>query len=114
MFGNCPHAQHIRSKTTFLEDVYKMHNCTYIRQYHMIRPYITISIIPHFDPTQLPYWQTYVDEDGKDKTIQAGGTMAGAFTAGLSGGQRKMFLFELIYQRTLNQSDLLILLDERT
>jgi len=40
--------------------------------------------------------------------------MAGEFTAGLSGGQRKLLLFELIYQRTLkeNQSDLLIVLDE--
>ena len=38
--------------------------------------------------------------------------MAGQFTAGLSGGQRKMLLFELIVQRTANQSDLLIVLDE--
>jgi len=38
--------------------------------------------------------------------------MAGQFTAGLSGGQRKMLLFELIAQRTANQSELLIVLDE--
>ncbi len=38
--------------------------------------------------------------------------MAGSFTAGLSGGQRKLLLFELIYQRTTNQEDLLIVLDE--
>ncbi len=38
--------------------------------------------------------------------------MAGEFTAGLSGGQRKLLLFELIYQRTKSQSDLLIVLDE--
>lgn len=38
--------------------------------------------------------------------------MAGEFTAGLSGGQRKMLLFELIYQRTLEQKNLLIVLDE--
>jgi len=38
--------------------------------------------------------------------------MAGEFTAGFSGGQRKMLLFELIYQRTLAQKNLLICLDE--
>jgi len=38
--------------------------------------------------------------------------MAGEFTAGLSGGQRKLLLFELIYQRTKDQSDLLLVLDE--
>lgn len=38
--------------------------------------------------------------------------MAGEFTAGLSGGQRKLLLFELIYQRVMAQKDLLIVLDE--
>ena len=38
--------------------------------------------------------------------------MGGEVTSGLSGGQRKLFLFELIYQRTKYQSGLLILLDE--
>ena len=38
--------------------------------------------------------------------------MAGEFTAGLSGGQRKLLLFELIRQRIENQSELLICLDE--
>ena len=38
--------------------------------------------------------------------------MAGEFTAGLSGGQRKLLLFELIYQRTASQADLLLVLDE--
>ena len=33
-------------------------------------------------------------------------------SAGLSGGQRKLLLFELIYQRTAHQSDLLLVLDE--
>merc|ERR1711957_956540 len=37
---------------------------------------------------------------------------AGRFTAGLSGGQRKMMAFELVRQRTSSQSDLLIVLDE--
>jgi energy-coupling factor transporter ATP-binding protein EcfA2 len=98
-------------KTTFLNDVQKRHKCTYIRQYHLIRPYITVSKIPNFDPTALPYWDIYQNE-GKANGIQVGGTMAGEFTAGLSGGQRKLLLFELIVQRTKTQSDLLIVLDE--
>jgi hypothetical protein len=76
-----------------------------------VRPYITVSKIPNFDPTRLPYWDTYVKE-GKDKTIKVGGTMAGEFTAGLSGGQRKLLLFELICQRSAGQMDLLLVLDE--
>jgi energy-coupling factor transporter ATP-binding protein EcfA2 len=76
-----------------------------------MRPYITVTKIPNFDPTSLPYWDVYVREK-KATTIQVGGTMAGEFTAGLSGGQRKMLLFELIFQRTKNQSELLIVLDE--
>ena len=83
----------------------------YIRQYHSIRPYIKVSHIPDFDPSQLPFWELYVKEE-KDKSIQVGGTMGGKFYAGLSGGQRKMLLFELIYQRTKDQSDLLVVLDE--
>jgi ABC-type lipoprotein export system ATPase subunit len=98
-------------KTTFLNDVHKRHKCTYIRQYHLIRPYITVSKIPNFDPNALPYWQIYQNE-GNAAGIQVGGTMAGEFTAGLSGGQRKLLLFELIVQRTKTQSDLLIVLDE--
>jgi ABC-type lipoprotein export system ATPase subunit len=98
-------------KTTFLNDVHKSHKCTYIRQYHNIRPYVTVSKIPNFDPTNLPYWDIYVRE-GKDSAIMVGGTMAGEFTAGLSGGQRKLLLFELVFQRTQSQSDLLIVLDE--
>jgi ABC-type lipoprotein export system ATPase subunit len=98
-------------KTTFLNDVYKRHKCVYIRQYHLIRPYITVSKIPKFDPTALPYWEIYQKEEKADG-IMVGGTMAGEFTAGLSGGQRKLLLFELIVQRTKTQSDLLIVLDE--
>lgn len=98
-------------KTTFLEDTTKSHKCTYIRQYHNIRPYVTVSKIPNFDPTKLPYWDIYVKE-GKADSIKVGGTMAGEFTAGLSGGQRKLLLFELICQRTASQSDLLLVLDE--
>ena len=89
----------------------KSHKCTYIRQYHSIRPYITVSKIPKFDPTKLPYWDIYVNEN-KASTIQVGGTMAGEFTAGLSGGQRKLLLFELIYQRTKSQNNLLLIFDE--
>ena len=93
-------------KTTFLNDVYASHKCTYIRQYHSARPYITVSKIPNFDPAQLPYWEIY-EREGTANSIKVGGTMAGEFTAGLSGGQRKMLLFELIYQRTQNQKQLL-------
>jgi energy-coupling factor transporter ATP-binding protein EcfA2 len=38
--------------------------------------------------------------------------MAGDFTPGLSGGQRKMLLFEIVKQRTASHYDLLIALDE--
>jgi len=38
--------------------------------------------------------------------------MAGEFTPGLSGGQRKMMLFELVCQRVAASSDLLVCLDE--
>ena len=99
-------------KTTFLEDVYKVNHCTYIRQYHMMRPYIEVKKIPNFDPTQLPFWETY-EREGVADHIQVGGTLAGKFTQGLSGGQRKLLLFELIYQRTRDlESRLLICLDE--
>lgn len=98
-------------KTTFLEDVHKSHKCTYIRQYHNMRPYIVVTKIPNFDPSRLPYWEIYENE-GIAKSIKVGGTMAGEFTAGLSGGQRKLLLFELIYQRTKDQNDLLLVLDE--
>jgi hypothetical protein len=76
-----------------------------------MRPYIVVTRIPNFDPTSLPYWEIYENE-GKASSIKVGGTMAGEFTAGLSGGQRKLLLFELIYQRTKDQSDLLLVLDE--
>jgi hypothetical protein len=65
-----------------------------------------VSQIPNFDPTALPYWQIYQNEGKADAGIHVGGTMAGVFTAGLSGGQRKLLLFELTVQRTKNQSEL--------
>lgn len=107
-------------KTTLLEDVHKLHKCCYIRQYHMLRPYVKVESIPNFDPTALPYWSLYSEktfEDGKQNvsyspSVQIGGTMAGQFTKGLSGGQRKMLLFELVKQRTAGSSDLLLVLDE--
>jgi ABC-type lipoprotein export system ATPase subunit len=98
-------------KTTFLNDVHKSHKCTYIRQYHNLRPYITVSKIPNFDPTRLPYWDIYIKEN-KASSIIVGGTIAGQFMPGLSGGQRKLLLFELIFQRTASQENLLIVLDE--
>lgn len=98
-------------KTTFLNDVHKSHKCTYIRQYHNLRPYIAVSAIPNFDPVKLPYWDIYIKEK-KAKSIIVGGTIAGQFMPGLSGGQRKLLLFELICQRTAVQDNLLIVLDE--
>jgi ABC-type molybdenum transport system ATPase subunit/photorepair protein PhrA len=44
--------------------------------------------------------------------VIVGGTIAGQFMPGLSGGQRKLLLFELIFQRTASQENLLIVLDE--
>eukprot|EP00934_Nitzschia_sp_Nitz4_P006797 Nitzschia sp. Nitz4//scaffold210_size37948//23099//24669//NITZ4_007691-RA/size37948-snap-gene-0.54-mRNA-1//1//CDS//3329541933//6787//frame0 len=98
-------------KTTFLNDTVKRHKCTYIKQYHNIRPYVMVNKIPNFDPTQLPYWSIYENE-GKTDTIKVGGTMAGEFTAGLSGGQRKVMMFELICQRAEGKNDLLLVFDE--
>lgn len=107
-------------KTTFLEDVHKLHKCCYVRQYHTVRPYIQVRKIPNFEPSRLPYWDLYANKtvEGGAKNasynpaIKIGGTMAGEFTAGLSGGQRKMMLFELVRQRTESSNDLLIVLDE--
>ena len=96
-------------KTTFLQQFHQINKCIYIRQYHNLRPFIQVNKIPNFDPTQLPFWDIYMREN---PNVKIGGTMAGQFTPGLSGGQRKMLLFELIYQRTKNYSDLLICLDE--
>ncbi|CAB9525677.1 expressed unknown protein [Seminavis robusta] len=99
-------------KTTFLNDLNKQSKCVYIRQYHQIRPYLMVSRIPNFDATKLPYWSIYEGEGTANK-IPAGGTMAGEFTPGLSGGQRKLLLFELIVQRaTQCGQKLLIVLDE--
>jgi len=91
--------------------VHKFHKCTYIRQYHNLRPFIKVTSIPEFDPTKLPYWDIYIKEK-KAKSIIVGGTIAGQFMSGLSGGQRKILLFELICQRVANQENLLIVLDE--
>ena len=107
-------------KTTFLEGVHKLHKCCYVRQYHTVRPYIQVRKIPNFESSRLPYWDLYVKKtlEGGAKNasynpaIKIGGTMAGEFTAGLSGGQRKMMLFELVRQRTESSKDLLIVLDE--
>ena len=65
--------------------------------------------IPDFDPTQLPYWSLYSQKtlEGSDAKnvsynpdVKIGGTMAGKFVAGLSGGQRKIMGLELVRQRT--------------
>jgi len=98
-------------KTTFLNAVYKHHKCTYLRQYHSIRPYIVCHRIPNFDPTRLPFWHVY-EEEGKADSILVGGTMAGKSYTGLSGGQRKLLLFEILYQRCYKKRGLLLALDE--
>jgi len=130
-------------KTTFLNQVHELHHCTYLRQYHTVRPYITVSKIPNFNPRKLPYWKIY-EREGIANSIVAGGTYGGKFIAGktqnskkrarfhsfrcthmlcccftsiphrpgLSGGQRKLLLFEMVYQRCRDQSQLLIVFDE--
>jgi len=98
-------------KTYFLNEVHGAHKCIYIRQYHNVCPYIMVTKIPNFDYTKLPYWSIYKKE-GTAATIKVGGTMAGEVTVGLSGGQRKLLLFELIMQRVQSQSNILICLDE--
>ena len=80
-------------------------------QYHLMRPYTIVASVPHFDPKRLPYWDIYQREDTAN-TIKAGGTINGKFMAGLSGGQRKMLMFEIICQRVNGQRELLIVLDE--
>jgi len=72
-------------KTTFLNDVHKSHRCIYVRQYHNMRPFITVNTIPNFDPSKLPFWDIY-EREGTANQIKIGGTMGGTFTAGLSGG----------------------------
>ena len=86
-------------KTTFLEGVHKLHKCCYVRQYHTVRPYIQVRKIPNFESSRLPYWDLYVKKtlEGGAKNasynpaIKIGGTMAGKFTAGLSGGRINRF-----------------------
>ena len=53
----------------------------------------------------------YVKEN-KAKSIIVCGTIGGQFMAGLSGGQRKLLLFQLIFQRISTQKNLLVVLDE--
>jgi hypothetical protein len=52
-----PHSQLVtlscRATNCYETIVAKQHKCTYIRQYHGIRPYITVTKIPRFDPTRL-------------------------------------------------------------
>lgn len=66
------------------DDTHTLLHFLYAGQYHTARPYIRVTSIPNFDPSALPYWDIYVKEGIAD-TIRVGGTMAGEFTAGLSG-----------------------------
>jgi len=94
-------------KTTLLWDIHKRKRCTHLRQHHGMRPYIRVSQIPNFDPAKLPFWDMY------DQNILVGGTVAGKTVTGLSGGQRRLLLFEIIYQRCYKKKEpLLILFDE--
>ena len=56
---HCDRYSH-QGKTTFLEDVHKMHKCIYIRQYHNLRPFITVSAIPNFDPNEVSLFPLYL------------------------------------------------------
>ena len=100
-------------KSTFLEAIFSnAQYSTYIKQYHQLRPTIAVSSIPDFDPQELPYWEVYQKEN-VDKIIKVGGTLAGRTTLGLSGGQRKLLILELLSQRlSLQKSNQLILMDE--
>jgi hypothetical protein len=87
--------------------VAKQHKCTYIRQYHGIRPYIrSLGLIPPNcvrDPVgpvhslslsltttnhATAYWDMY-ERETTASTIEAGGTMNGEFTG-------KFFVFRFI------------------
>jgi ABC-type taurine transport system ATPase subunit len=67
-------------KTFFLNEIAQSHRCTYIRQYHKLRPYIRVRTIPHFDPTALPFWNDIYVREKVASTIQVGGTLAGTYT----------------------------------
>ena len=84
--------------------IYKKHQCIYTRQYHNLRPYIKVVNTTEFDPTMLPYWHTYTKENPH--------VFVGEFTAGSSGGQRKLFLCEMIYQKAKTSADFFICLVE--
>ena len=67
---------------------------------NLLSQYLTIVRARHF--LQLPYWDIYIKEK-KNTCVIIGGTIAGTDMAGLLGGQHKILLFELIFQRTATQ-----------
>ena len=63
-------------KTTFLNDVHRSHKCTYIRQYHNLRPYIAVTAIPNFDPTKVcEYYDVVLPADAVSEMICTGRLM---------------------------------------
>jgi hypothetical protein len=69
----------VAGKTTFLNDATRWEKSVYIRQHHSLRPDITVSRIPNFDPSKLPFWNTYED-NGTASTVKVGGFMSGRYT----------------------------------
>ena len=49
-----------QGKTTFLEDVHKMHKCTYIRQYYNLWSFIAVLAITNFDQIQASLFHSYL------------------------------------------------------
>jgi hypothetical protein len=69
----------LAGKTTFLNDATRLEKSVYIRQHHSLRPDITVSRIPNFDPSKLPFWNIY-ESNGTALTVKVGGFMSGRYT----------------------------------
>ena len=82
-------------KTTLIHDVHaQCGGGVIVRQYHAIRPGQFVQELPDLDISRLPF------EINPGKRV--GGSLAtGVVIPGLSGGQRKMLIFEIVYQRLL-------------
>jgi hypothetical protein len=94
-------------KTTLIHDVHaQCGGGVIVRQYHAIRPGQFVQELPDLDISRLPF------EINPGKRV--GGSLAtGVVIPGLSGGQRKMLIFEIVYQRLLVcMEPLLVLMDE--
>lgn len=99
-------------KTAFLDDVHEhSKHLTYIRQDHHVRPDVKVCDIPDFDPSSLPFWGLY-ESEGLASSVKVGGLLGGEYIAGLTLGQHKILLLEMLCQHTLSQRKLSIALDE--